>query len=315
MRAICYENYGGPDVLAIVETAAPEIGEDEVLIRVEAASLNPFDWKLRKGLLREFISVDFPLTPGRDGCGTIVRLGKAVPELAQGGLAEGQRVSFISSRLQSGSCAEFAAVRASDFTVPAPQNLSVAESAALPLVGLSAFNALVDTASLEAGMRVLIHGGSGGVGSIAIQLARHLGAEVYSTCSGASVERVTGLGAEAIAYDEVDFADAVSDCDVVLDTVGGRVHEKSYEVLKPGGCLVYLQAAPFRDRSREFDVDTRQAIVLNRTANLRHVIDLAADGIIRPVIGRELPFEEFDRAFAQAEAGRAGGKIVLHIAA
>lgn len=313
MRAICYEGYGDLDVLHIAKTAVPGISETEVLIRVESASVNPVDWKLRTGMLQDFLSIDFPVTPGRDGCGTIVRLGKDVVGTEQMALTKGQRVSFISSHLQKGSLAEFVAVQASNFVVPAAENLSNLESAALPLVGLSAWNALVDTANLESGMRVLIHGGSGGVGAVAIQIAQHLGAEVFATCSAANAGKVVELGAEAIAYDKVDFVDAVSGCDVVLDTVGGQVHEMSYNVLKRGGCLVYLQAAPFRDLSRDFEVTTRRAIVLNQPENLRRVIDLAASGAIRPLVSHSIPFKNFKKAFEIAEAGHAGGKIVINI--
>ncbi len=160
-------------------------------------------------------------------------------------------------------------------------------------------------------MKILIHGGSGGVGSIAIQLARHLGADVHATCRTANVERVESLGARAIAYDRVDFSKAISECDVVLDTVGGKLHERSYSVLKKGGCLVYLLAEPFRDLSANFDVKVRQAVVLNRTKNLRHVMELAGRGILVPRLGDPRPLSEFREAFHLAEAGNAGGKIVL----
>jgi NADPH:quinone reductase-like Zn-dependent oxidoreductase len=178
---------------------------------------------------------------------------------------------------------------------------------------LSAWNALVDTAELQPGMKVLIHGGSGGVGSIGIQVARHIGAEVYSTCSSANVVAVEDLGATAIPYDSVDFTKAVADCDIVLDTVGGEVHEKSYTVLKKGGCLVYLIAKPFNDISGEFEVETRQAIILNRTENLRQVMDLADLGILIPNVSQSLPLIEFREAFQLAESGNAGGKVVLEL--
>ena len=128
--------------------------------------------------------------------------------------------------------AEFSAVKATDFVVPAPETMTTQQCAALPLVGLSAWNALVDTAGIEPGMKILVHGGSGGVGSVAIQIARHFDAEVYATCSAANEEMVRDLGATAIPYDRDDFTEAVADCDIVLDTVGGTVHERSYKVLK-----------------------------------------------------------------------------------
>ena len=310
MRAICYDDYGDAAVLNIRELDAPDISDNEVLIRVQAASLNPFDWKLRSGMLRAIIDPSFPITPGRDGCGEVVKLGKNVQGLQ---IAQGELVSFISSSLQHGSMAEFVAVKAKDYVVPAAGNLSVQESAALPLVGLSAWNALVDTAEIRAGMRVLIHGGSGGVGSAAIQIAKHFGADTLASCNSANVERVEMIGAQAIPYDRVDFTTAVSDCDLVFDTVGGQVHEDSYKVLRKGGRLVYLLAKPFNDLSAEYGVEDLQVNVLAHTANLRKVIDLAAKDVIKPLIGHTLDLSEFDKAFQLGETGNAGGKIVLKL--
>ncbi len=313
MRALVYGSFGGIEALHIGEASVPEIADDEVLIRVCAGSINPFDWKLRRGLLRDFFAVKFPITAGRDGCGSIVSLGTSVVQEGGASLRPGQRVSFVSSRLQHGALAEFVAVKARGSVVPAAENMSDEQCAALPLVGVSAWNAIVETADVQAGMKVLIHGGSGGVGGLAIQLARHLGAEVYATCSAAKTGAVEDLGATAIPYDKVDFTDAVSGCDVVLDTIGGEVHEKSYTVLKKGGRLVYLIARPFNDRSGDFDVQTRQVIVSGRTESLHQVMALAGKGRLVPTISKILPLAEFRDAFRSAESGSAGGKVVLEI--
>jgi NADPH:quinone reductase-like Zn-dependent oxidoreductase len=312
MRAIQYASYGGREVLHMADAGVPGISENEVLIRVLAASLNPFDWKFRNGMLRSFFESEFPITPGRDGCGDIVELGDNVRDLS---LVEGQRVSFISSRLQHGSMADYAAVFGKNSVVPAPDNLSIIDSAAIPLVGLSAWNAMVDTAEIQAGMRVLIHGGSGGVGSVAIQIAQHFGADVYATCNSANVDIVEKLGAHAIPYDLEDFTDAVVDCDVVLDTVGGQVHEDSYKVLKKGGRLVYLLAQPFNDLSADYGVEDIQVNVFGQTANLAKVIDFASKGIIKPLIGHALRLSDFKKAFELGESGQARGKIVMTIPA
>ncbi len=312
MRALVYGSFGGLEVLNIGEVSTPEIADDEVLIRVRAGSINPFDWKLRRGLLRGFFDVKFPITAGRDGCGHIVSLGRSVAR-GDASLRFGQRVSFVSSRLQHGALAEYVAVKAQGSVAPAADNMSDEQCAALPLVGISAWNAVVETADVQPGMRVLIHGGSGGIGGLAIQLARSLGAEVYATCSAAKTGTVEDLGATAIPYNKVDFAGAVSDCDVVVDTVGGEVHEKSYTVLKKGGRLVYLIARPFRDRSGDFEVQTRQVIVSNKTESLQQVMALAGKGRLTTKIGRTLPLVDFRDAFRFAESGRAGGKVVLEI--
>ena len=310
MRAIQYDRYGDRDVLHIADTDFPAISENEVLIRVQAASLNPFDWKLRNGVLREFFEPDFPITPGRDGCGEIVEVRINGTELP---LSKGQKVSFISSGLQRGSMAEFVAVKGAGNVVPAAENFSIQESAAIPLVGLSAWNALVDAAHIEAGMRILIHGGSGGVGSVAIQIAHHFGAEIFATCNSANVARVERLGAQAIPYDKEDFADSVSNLDVVLDTIGGQVHEDSYKVLRKGGRLVYLLARPFRDLSADYGVELIQANVFGNTGNLAKVIDFARKGIIKPQIGHSLELADYKKAFEIGESGKANGKIVLAI--
>ena len=312
MRALYYEEYGDIGVLELGQTSKPGISGDEVLIRVLAASLNPFDWKFRNGMLRSFFESEFPITPGRDGCGEIVELGNNVRDIS---LDEGQRVSFISSRLQHGSMADHAAVFGKNNVVPAADNLSLQESAAIPLVGLSAWNAMVDTAQIRAGMRVLIHGGSGGVGSVAIQIAQHFGADIYATCNSANVDIVEKLGAHAIPYDLEDFTKSVADCDVVFDTVGGQVHEDSYKVLKRGGRLVYLLAKPFDDSSGEFGVEDIQVNVFGQTANLAKVIDFASKGIIKALIGHSLRLSDFRQAFELGESGKAGGKIVLAIPA
>lgn len=309
MRALFYEEYGDIDVLTLGDTDQPEITDDEVLIRVRAASLNPFDWKLRSGMLRDLFDLNFPITPGRDGCGEIVKAGNGMQGLK---LKQGKLVSFISSRVRHGSMAEYAAVSGKNYVLAA-ENLTPAEAAAIPLVGLSAWNALVDTAQIQAGMRVLIHGGSGGVGSVAIQIAHHFGADIYATCNSASVERVENLGAHAIPYDLEDFTKSVSDCDAVFDTVGGQVHEDSYKVLKRGGRLVYLLARPFNDLSGDYGVDDIQVNVFGHTANLAKVIDFARKGIIKPVIGHMLDLNDVKKAFELGEFGNAGGKIVLTV--
>ena len=280
MRALRYDRFGGVDVLALETVPRPTVGDDEVLIRVRAASLNPYDVKMMSGQLSEFFEVDFPITPGRDGCGEVVAVGGSVSDELHIQLRPGRRVCFVSSDTQLGSVADFVAVKAKGFVVAACPSITDAACAALPLVGLSAWNAIVDTADVQRGMRVLIHGGSGGVGSVAIQIARHLGAEVYSTCSSANTGRVDGLGAVAIPYDRSDFTKVVSECDVVFDTVGGRVREESYKVLATGGSLVYLIAEPVKTASARDDVSTRQVMVMDRIENLRHVVDLAEAGVI-----------------------------------
>ena len=246
MKAVRYGRYGAAEVLELAEVPDPEPGPGEVLVEVHAASVNPVDWKIRSGLLRGLFEVRFPVIPGRDGAGVVAA---AAGDVA--GIGAGDEVCFIAGHGGQGSYAE-KIVLAAGSLAPKAAGLSFAEAAAFPLAGMTAWAALVDAAPVEPGMKVLIHGGGGGVGGIAIQLARHLGAgTVAATCSAANVERVMALGADrAIAYDREDFADSIADQDLVFDTQGGEVHRKSYPVLRKGGTLVWITAGPVEDLSR-----------------------------------------------------------------
>ena len=195
MKAVSYDRHGGSGVMRIVEADTPTPGPGEILIRVAAASINPFDWKLRNGILREHFAAQFPVVPGRDGSGSVVAHGEEIDEVQRDILAVGQRVCFVASRLFQGTHAEYAAVTAKDNVVPIPDDLDYASAAALALGGVSAWNAVVETAAVENGMRVLVHGGSGGIGSLAIQLCQSLGAETWATSSAAKADAVEALGA------------------------------------------------------------------------------------------------------------------------
>jgi NADPH:quinone reductase-like Zn-dependent oxidoreductase len=195
-----------------------------------------------------------------------------------------------------------------------PPSLAFTDAAALPLAGLSAWAGLVTAGRLESDSRVLIHGGSGGVGGLAVQLARHRGAYVISTCSARNAEFVLGLGAhEVIPYDQVPFETVAGEIDLVFDLVGGDVHGRSHQVLRPGGALVYLNAAPIADHTPRTDVRVEMAQVLPDAAALARIVRLAADGIMRPNVEQMLPFERFRDAHAMAESGVGRGKIVLSL--
>ena len=272
MKAVRYGRYGAAEVLELAEVPDPEPGPGEVLVEIHAASVNPVDWKIRSGLLRGLFEARFPVIPGRDGAGVVAAVtGDAA------GIGAGDEVCFIAGHGGQGSYAE-KIVLAADGLALKPAGLSFAEAAAFPLAGMTAWAALVDAAPVEPGMKVLIHGGGGGVGGIAIQLARHLGAgTVAATCSAANVERVTALGADrAIAYDREDFADAVADQDLVFDTQGGEVHRKSYRVLRRGGTLVWITAGPVEDLSARYGVIAVQARVRPDPDGLRRLAELVA---------------------------------------
>jgi NADPH:quinone reductase-like Zn-dependent oxidoreductase len=269
--------------------------------------MNPIDWKLRSGLLQKLLPVELPMTSGRDGAGVICAIGDGVPATRIG-----QRVCFVAPR-GVGTWAE-RIVLPDALAVQIPDSLSMIEAAAIPLGGLSAWAALVTSAPVAPGMKVLVHAGAGGVGSIAIQLARHRGAYVATTCSAANAEFVRSLGADmAIAYDRDDFAQAISGFDVVFDTLGGETHRKSYGVLRKGGTMVCLVAAPFENQAATYGVSVKIAQVLPDPEALATLVELAAANMVKPFVGKVLALDEFAEAHRLSERGHGRGKLVLRV--
>lgn len=307
MKAVQFAGYGGPDVLRVNRIPSPSARAGEVVIEVHAASVNPIDWKLRSGLLQKVVPVELPMTSGRDGAGVICAVGDGVSTTRIG-----RRVCFIAAR-GVGTWAE-RIVLPDEFAVPIPDSLSMTNAAAIPLCGLSAWAALVSSARVGPGMKVLVHAGAGGVGSMAIQLAHHRGAYVATTCSSANIEFVRSLGADlAIAYDRDDFARALSGFDVVFDTLGGETHRKSYGVLRKGGTMVCLVAAPFENQAEAYGVTVKIAQVLPDSEALARLVELAAANIVKPLVAKVLPFDEFAEAHRLSERGHGRGKVVLNI--
>jgi NADPH:quinone reductase-like Zn-dependent oxidoreductase len=304
MLAVEFDTYGGPEVLKLRRRAAPELGPGELSARVRAVSMNPVDWKVRSGMLQKFFPVTFPVVTGRDGAGEIVAVGSgADPTLV------GKRVCFLAPRGIGTWCERIALPEAE--AVPFPDSLPFEQAASLPLAGISAWIAIVQTANVTPGMRVLIHAAAGGVGSLAVQLARIRGAEVIATCSQANVDYVRSLGAEAIAYDKTPFEDVVRDVDLVLDVIGGDVHRRSYRVLKRGGTIVCLVAAPFEDLGAQYGVKVMVPQVLSDPAALTQIIALVAAGKLRPCVEHVLPLSDFAKAQEMSQTGHARGKTVL----
>jgi NADPH:quinone reductase-like Zn-dependent oxidoreductase len=305
MRAIEFDSYGGPEVLQSRETSSPSAGDGGVLIDVHAVSVNPVDWKIRSGRMAGGTPLAATMITGRDGAGIVTAAGTgADPSLV------GRRVAFLAPRGQ-GTWAD-QVVMPQDNVAVIPDGVSLADAAAVPLAGTSAWIPLVDIAQTGPGMRVLIHAGAGGVGSLGIQIARARGAHVIATCSERNADFVKSLGAnEVIAYDRVPFDDAARDVDVVFDTMGGDVHAKSYKVLKRGGLMVCLSAEPFTDRAAEYGVTVTQAPILPRRDILDGLLKMLADGSLRVPIEATLPFSDFRRAHELSQTGRVRGKIVL----
>jgi NADPH:quinone reductase-like Zn-dependent oxidoreductase len=307
MRAIEFESYGGPDVLQLREVSPPSPADGEVLIEVHAVSVNPIDWKIRSGRMAGGAPLASAMITGRDGSGIVRAVGGgADPSLV------GKRVVFLAPR-GKGTWAD-QVVMPDDNHAVIPDGVSFADAAAMPLAGTSAFIPLVDIAKVGPGMRVLIHAASGGVGSIGVQIAKARGAHVIATCSSRNLDLVKSLGAdEVIAYDKTPFEDVVRDVDVVFDTMGGAVHDKSYKVLKRGGQMVCLMAEPFTDRAAEFGVTVTQAPVLPRKDILEALAGMMAKGTLRVPIETTLPLSDFRRAHELSQTGRTRGKVVLRL--
>ena len=307
MKAIRFDRFGGPEELKPVDLPDPEPGPDELLIEVHAVSVVPGDWKLRRGHLTGIFPVRPPKVPGRDGAGIVRAMGAGVT-----GFAVGDRVCFTCQHVDQGSYAQLAARPAAD-VVPAPEGLGFVECAAIMHAGVCAWIAAVETAGVKAGDKVLVHAAAGAIGGMAVQLCKHLGAEVAGTCSERNRDHVAALGCDRIVpYDKVDFETAVSDRDVVIDLVGGTVHNRSYGVLRPGGILVWLIAEPFEDLSAGLDIEVRQAMILDNPAILNAVVDLANSGHLRPLVSRVLPLDRAAEAHRILEAGEnTRGRLVL----
>ncbi|TPW30195.1 NADP-dependent oxidoreductase [Pararhizobium mangrovi] len=306
MKAIRYHAHGDPEVLALEEVEAPEIGPGEVLVAIRAASISPFDCKLRAGDLAAFFTVSFPQIPGRDAAGVVAAVGDGVSEFTVG-----DRVCVMAGIERGGSAVDLR-VSTPDELVRMPAELGFVEAAGLVNAGLSAWICTIEYAEIGPGTRVLVHGGSGAVGGLIVQLARRRGADIVATCREGNRAYVEGLGADrAIAYDTEDFT-TIEPVDVVFDLVGGQTHARSYSVLKKGGTLVWLVAAPITDRGDEFGVDVRRAMIADRREPVENILALAASGELRAQIAGTLPLEKAADGHAMLEAGRVTrGRLVL----
>jgi NADPH:quinone reductase-like Zn-dependent oxidoreductase len=308
VSAVQYNAYGGPEVLQLCTIAPPKPGPGEAVVEVAVASVNPIDWKVRSGMLQKFFPITFPATTGRDGAGTVLA---TAPDVDASLI--GARVCFMAPR-GVGTWARQIALPA-DMLVRVPTGLSFEQAAALPLAGVSAWIGLIETAKIIAGTRVLIHAAAGGVGHLAVQIARERGGQVIATCSAANADFVRGLGAsEVIAYDRDSFEQRVRDVDLVFDVIGGDVHAKSYKVLKRGGAMVCLAAAPYEDQGAVHGVAVRMARVMPDPAALSMVVTLAAAGRLKASIERVLPLAEFAKAQVLSQSGHARGKTVVSLA-
>jgi len=302
MRAIRAHDYGGPEVLALEEAPRPEPQVGQVLIRVLRAGVNPADWKFRAGFMKAFRPLEFPWIPGIDGVGIVEAVGDGVS-----GFRKGQPVF---GRF-SGSYAEYALGDPGELQ-PKPENLNFEEAASVPVGGMTAWQVVIETAQVQAGQKVLVHGAAGGVGLIAVQLARWKGAQVTGTASASNQEYVRSLGAKAIDYNATRFETVVSDMDLVVDTVGGDLPEHSLGVLRRGGILISVAARPSPEMGQERGVRILRA---ERATGdkLKPLADLIAKGEIKPVVQKVFPLADARQAHELCETGHGRGRIVLRV--
>ncbi|MEW2451805.1 NADP-dependent oxidoreductase [Streptomyces parvulus] len=307
MRAISQDVLGGPEVLKEVRPERPDPRPNEVLVRVRAAGVNPTDWKHRAngGFLGEP-----PFVLGWDVSGTVEAVGIGVAAFAPGDEVFG----MLSYPFGHGSHAEYVTAPARTFTHK-PAGIDHVQAGALPLVSLTAWQALVERADVRPGQRVLIHAAAGGVGHVAVQIAKALGAHVIGTASAGKHEFLRSLGAdETVDYREADFAEAVKDVDVVLDTIDGDTALRSLRVLRPGGVVVSIipvGSDEFFEEADRLGVRAVRMLVDADRADMRSVAELVEAGKLRATVERTFPLAEAAQAHALGETGRTTGKIVL----
>jgi len=332
MKAFIVDRYGSADRVRASEVSEPEVREADVLVEIHAAGVNPLDSKIRDGEFKLFLPYRLPLILGNEFAGVVTRVGSRVRRFKPG-----DEVYARPDKNRIGTFAEFIAVSEDDLAIK-PKRLTMEEAASIPLVGLTAWQALIEKAKLKKGQKVLIHAGSGGVGTFAIQLAKQVGATVATTTSTANIDLVKRLGADiVIDYKKDRFEEVLRDCDVVLNSLDGGTLKKSLQVLKPGGTLISISGPPDPEFARHLGLSRILELVMRilsfrirrqarrRQVNysflfmrasgdqLRQIGSLIETGAIRPVLDRVFPFGSTKEAMAYAERGRAKGKVVVKV--
>jgi NADPH:quinone reductase-like Zn-dependent oxidoreductase len=304
MKAVRIHEYGDASVLKYEDAPVPDIGPDGVLIRVRAAGVNPVDWKIRKGLMKAVRPLQFPAIVGADAAGTVERVGAVVTRLKAG--------DAVVARVE-GAYAEFAAAK-TDAVALAPKSIPLAHAAGLPIAAGTAWTLLFDAARLAPGQKVLIHGGSGGIGTFAIQLAKLAGLYVIATTSAANVKLVKSLGADqVIDYRAENFATKVKDVDLLLDMVGGETLKNSYGVVRKGGLLLTIASPPDEALAQQHGITARFERNNVNGIKLQEISGLIDTGKLQVIVEKELPLIEARAAHELSETSRARGKIILNV--
>jgi alcohol dehydrogenase len=330
MKAFVLDRYGKKSTLRKAEVPTPTLREDEVLVEVHAAGVNLLDAKIRSGEFKLILPYELPLVLGHDVAGVVVKVGPRVRQFKVGDEVYARVDDF-----RIGSFAEFVPVKEASLALK-PSSLTMEEAASIPLVALTTWQALVEKAKLQKGQKVFIQAGSGGVGTFAIQLAKHLGASVATTTTNSAL--VQSLGTDVVVnYKKQDFADVLHDYDVVLNSQDGKTLEKSLQVLKPGGKLISISGPPdpafgkaigangfvqlvmrllsagVRRKARKRGIDYSFLFMRANGEQLREITKLIDAGAIRPVVDRVFPFASTNEALAYVETGRAKGKVVIKL--
>ena len=309
MKAVVIHEYGGPEVLKYEQVPRPEPKEDQILIRVIAAGVNPVDGMIRAGMFAKHEKVVFPTILGADIAGVVDKVGSKVTKFKGG-----DPVFAYASLDNGGGYAEYALTTERE-TAPKPKSVTYIEAAAVPIVALTAWQALIDTAKLRAGQTVLIHGGSGGVGSFAIQIAKARGAKVIATASTANQDLLRQLGADvAIDYTKQKFEDVAKDVDVVLDSIGKDTLARSYGVVKKGGIIVSLVARPEQAQLEKHGIRGEALSVDPNSNELTQIPKLIDEKKIKVVVSQTFPLSEAKKAQEQVASGHTRGKIVFKVA-
>lgn len=308
MKAIRIHEYGGADVLRYEDATKPEPAADEVLIRIAAVGVNQVDWKIREGHMKSMLPLEFPLILGCEVAGTIESVGENVKTLKTG-----DEVFGYINLMKNGAYAEFATAKETEVALK-PKTLDFVQAAAVPVGTLTSWQAIFETANLNSGQTILIHAASGGVGSMAVQLAKAKGARVIGTSSGKNEDFVRGLGAdEFIDYTTTKFEEAAKNVDVVFDTIGGDTQIRSFAVLKLGGVLVSIVQPPSPDEAAKHGVTATMIGVQPNQEQLKEIAEMVEAGKIKVEIERVLPLSKIREAHQLSQTGRTRGKIILDV--
>jgi NADPH:quinone reductase-like Zn-dependent oxidoreductase len=313
MKAIAINEFGGPDKLQLIDLPVPEVKEGEILVQVKAAGVNPVDWKIRQGYLKDLFTHEFPVILGWDAAGVVKEVGNGVTRFKQGD----EIFAYCRKPIvHGGAYAEYIALEEEHAAIK-PKNVSFEEAASIPLAALTAYQSLFDAAKLQPGETILIHAAAGGVGGFGVQLAKDHGAVVWATASGGNKKYVQDLGAsEVVDYTQVNFGEAVfskhpGGVDVVFDCLGGKVLQKSAAVVKKSGRLITIVDDP--TGLARSDIHKEFVFVAPNSAQLTELARMVEQGRLKTSLSQVFPFglEEARKAHELSESGHTRGKMVL----